>query len=95
MGLKFLSGTSMVKDVLFNSALQEDKQLLNGYAVKSYISQGWEAGFHYSSVLRTAEGEQQKARQMKMGSEEMWIFAQSSSDNKVTVTKALRLSALM
>lgn len=52
-----------------------------------------EAGFHYSSVLGTAEGAQ-KACQMKMGSKEMWSFAQSSSDDKVTGMKALRLSAL-
>lgn len=31
---------------------------------------------------------------MKMESEEMCTFAQSNSDDKVTVTKALRLSAL-
>lgn len=55
---------------------------------------GGEAGFHYSSVLGTAEGAQ-KAGQMKMGSEEMWTIAQFGSDYIVTVTKALRLSVLI
>lgn len=55
---------------------------------------GREAGFHYSSVLDTAEGAQ-KAGQMKMGSGEMWTIAQFSSDYKVTVIKALRLSVLI
>lgn len=41
---------------------------------------GREAGFHYSSVLGTAEGAQ-KAGQMKMGSEDTWtVIAQFSSD---------------
>lgn len=70
----------MVKDVLFNPNVQEDKQLLNGYAVKPYSSHGRGSWVHYSSVLGTAEGAQ-KAGQMKMGSEDTWtIIAQFSSD---------------
>lgn len=66
----------MVKDVLLNSTVQEDKQRLNGNAVKPYMSHGWGSWVPLQLSFGYCRGSTE-GRSDEDGSEEMWTIARS------------------